>query len=706
MKKRDFQDILTYLYAAFALCMALWSYVNTLAPTVSFFDSGELISAAYTFGVAHPPGYPLYVLLGWGFSKLPIGTSVAYRLNVMSAVFAALAVFTVYWITYVLITWPGGERRILSPDDKSRPEPAHMLPPLVSMAAAFCFAFSLTHWRHAVIAEVYSLNAFLCGLVVLLLLVWSRANSFDNGRRPDGPGRRTTTADWLLYLVAWLFGLGTGNHQTIILFAVPASFLVLCVAPRILLRPKALLLILCSLLLGLSIYSLLPIRAAQNSPINWGNPVSVKQFIWMIRREGYQHVARGNALSIMWSELRGQTAEENTRSPKPQSAVEASGKAVTEPERPRSGIARLRHSVTHSLLFQQIKSCDPLLQFGPFGVILGLAGVIYGLAVCRLPTLSVLLAIGVFVGVVVLISDPPKDNIFLVQEFHTPAYLLMAVLIGLGAMALSRAVLSVAIEYRVVQYIGILLLAGFLLVIPGSRMVENLPTVDRRRNYVAYDYANNILRSLQPNAILFTWGDSGAFPLWYLQTVEGIRPDVALIHAPHLSAEWFVESLASDLFFTDKPFQRHGADLVPLLHEIVEKNISSRPIYFDYSSTFSIRPPYPLLPHGVAYKVAAPGDRLDLTVWERYQLRGILDDTHIALDPDIERTFIMYGSARMELGNYYLELGDLEEASREFNMAVLIAPELGEGIVQSLKFRNKLAEEQPVDLPSRNFPAQ
>ena len=90
MKKHDFQDILFHLYALFVVLATFWVYVKTLAPTVSFFDSGELISAAYTLGVAHPPGYPLYVLLGWLFSKLPIG-NIAYRINRMSAFFASIA---------------------------------------------------------------------------------------------------------------------------------------------------------------------------------------------------------------------------------------------------------------------------------------------------------------------------------------------------------------------------------------------------------------------------------------------------------------------------------------------------------------------------------------------------------------------------------------------------------------------------------------
>ena len=103
MKKFDFHPIFCHVYAVVVAVVAFGVYLKTLAPTVSFFDSGELIAAAYTLGVAHPPGYPLYVLVGWLFAQLPLG-SVAYRLNVMSACFAALAAITAYYMTYLLIS--------------------------------------------------------------------------------------------------------------------------------------------------------------------------------------------------------------------------------------------------------------------------------------------------------------------------------------------------------------------------------------------------------------------------------------------------------------------------------------------------------------------------------------------------------------------------------------------------------------------------
>jgi len=697
MKKRDFQDILYHFYAAIVALATFWIYVKTLAPTVSFFDSGELISAVHSLGVAHPPGYPLYVLLGWFFSKLPISNA-AYRLNLMSAFFASLAVLMAYYITYIIVSQrsrkskseirnPKGIYTPLPPSrgDSVHPDPERMLFPVVSMIAALAFAFSITHWQHAVIAEVYSLNAFLCGLIVWLLLKWHYHNS--------------SPKFWFLYLTALIFGLGFGNHQTISLLAFAACFLVLITVPRIILRVKTVLLILLALLLGLSIYVFVPIRAAQNPPINWGNAVTLRQFRWLVTREGYNNVPQGHALRTLWNDLVGEEhppqgentplrppQEENTPLRPPQ------GGNTPRPggEGEKEGNAGVYHTIRYSLFLKQLLSFNPLEEFGYFGIVLALLGFVYSLIFHRVIGFTLLIAVLSMVLLTVIISDPPEENIFLGEEFHTPSYLLIAVWIGMGAMAIVQAVLWVASGSRNLQYALVFVLAGFFLALPGIQMWKNLELVDRRRNYVAYDYATNILDSLKPNAILFTWGDSGAFPLWYMQIVEEKRPDVSLIHVPHLGTDWFVELLPQDFFISADPFYKYKGNIFPMIEEIVRKNVNSRPIYFDYSSAHSISPPYPLLPHGIIYKVEIPGDRLDEEVWDDYRFRGILDDTLIALDPDVRRTFLMYGSARVELGNYYLDLGELEKAAAEFNAAVEFDPALGDGIVRMLQFRDKM----------------
>src|SRR5437588_12667687 len=80
-----------------AILTALWLviYLITVSPTVNFIDSGELITALHEPGIAHPPGYPLYTLLGYAASHLPIG-EVAWRVNLFSAAWGAMAVGAMY----------------------------------------------------------------------------------------------------------------------------------------------------------------------------------------------------------------------------------------------------------------------------------------------------------------------------------------------------------------------------------------------------------------------------------------------------------------------------------------------------------------------------------------------------------------------------------------------------------------------------------
>ena len=698
---RDVQRLLTGVYGVCVLGAAFALYVKTLAPTVSFFDSGELIAAAATLGVAHPPGYPLYVLLGWLFSHLPVGV-VAYRLNLMSACFGALAALMAHSLTYLLLA----ERtRPASHDDS--PDPERMLQPVFSMIAGLTFAYSLTHWRQSLVAEVYALNAFLCGLIVVLLLLWRRSQvtalfnltpcPLSEGEGEHSPPLRGGVGGgvrrgqgvvnlWLLYLVAYLFGLGFGNHQTIILFSIPAAFLVLATTPRILRRPLPLALIVLSFALGLTIYGLIPLRAAANPPINWGHATTWQQFKWLVLREGYQDVPRGEALSTLWNDLLG-------REPKPVPEEELDPLQPPPWRSKERGLARIGDVFVHSLFFRQLQTFTLVQQFGAVGTILIGFGLCYGFFRHRTLTAALLIGIVSFVLIVIFIGDPPDENIFLVEEFHTPVYLLCAALMGLGMMAAARGMLWLAASRgRRWQY-GVVFGASMtFLMIPAALMLGNIKHADSSRTYVAQDYAMNIFASLQPNAIVFTWGDSGAFPLWYLQIVEGVRPDVTVIHVPHLGLGWYRAELPAD-FFQGTPVEHD--DIIEYLLQIVETQQETRPIYFDYSSVHSIELPVSLLPNGITYKLQMPGDALDEAVWTRYQFRGILDNTRIAMDSDIERVILIYGAALGELGQYYMQAGATEKAAQAFNNAVKFDPSLGEEIIKELHFRNKLAAEPP-----------
>ncbi|MBM2826772.1 MAG: rane protein of unknown function, partial [Dehalococcoidia bacterium] len=128
---------------------ALGVYVATLTPGVFWGDSAELTVSAYVLGIAHPPGYPLYMLLGKLFITLTPFEGVAYSMNLLSALFGSLAVGVVFLIA----------RRIAGN-------------PFIAAVTALALAFSYRFWRESIIAEVYTLHALFLSLILLFLILW------------------------------------------------------------------------------------------------------------------------------------------------------------------------------------------------------------------------------------------------------------------------------------------------------------------------------------------------------------------------------------------------------------------------------------------------------------------------------------------------------------------------------------------------------
>ena len=100
-----------------------------------------------------------------------------------------------------------------------------------------------------------------------------------------------------------------------------------------------------------------------------------------------------------------------------------------------------------------------------------------------------------------------------------------------------------------------LLGAGLLvfLAVPGWMTVENYGDHDRSENYVARDYAHNLLSSVDEDAILFTNGDNDTYPLWYLQEVEGVRTDVRVVNLSLLNTSWYIRQLKQHATYESEP---------------------------------------------------------------------------------------------------------------------------------------------------------
>jgi hypothetical protein len=156
-------------------------YIRTLAPSLLWGDSAEFQTLSYTLGMTHPSGYMTQIMLGKLFTYIPVG-NIAYRVNLMSAVFGALAVAQVYLIVRML----GG----LS---------------VAGISASMMLALSELFWRRALVAESYAIAASMVSTIWLLFLFWRR------------------TQNWrYLFLAGFAGGLSMGIHSTVLMTAVSA----------------------------------------------------------------------------------------------------------------------------------------------------------------------------------------------------------------------------------------------------------------------------------------------------------------------------------------------------------------------------------------------------------------------------------------------------------------------------------------------------
>ena len=229
----------------FLLVFAL--YLRTLSPTVLYLQDPKLLDAVMVqmqvavLGITHPTGYPTYLMLTHLFTYLPIG-DVAYRVNLGSAFYAALAVVAVY-LTGLLLS-----KRVVA-----------------AAAGALAFGLGAALWSQAVIAEVYTLNALLVAVTIGVMLLW-----------------RERQRDRYLLLSAFLVGLCLTNHLTSGLL-LPAGFLLVALVDRSKLKDAGLLLKGAGLfLLGLTPYLYLPIRAAMDPPMDANNPTNLERFWYVV----------------------------------------------------------------------------------------------------------------------------------------------------------------------------------------------------------------------------------------------------------------------------------------------------------------------------------------------------------------------------------------------------------------------------------------
>jgi hypothetical protein len=222
--------------------VALVVYARTLLPGIAFGDWGEMQTVPHVLGVAHPTGYPTYILLAWLAELVPLG-SIAFRANLLSAVFVAATLGTVTLISIRL-----GVR------------------PMIAAAGALALGAIGTVWAAATVAEVNPLHLLFVALILHRALVWeARRSRFD------------------LVLGGLLVGLALGNHLLTLFIAPFVAVFVLWAGRReILARPWILVPALAAVLLGLAVYLYVPLAASQSPPLPYNHPVTLDDVLWLV----------------------------------------------------------------------------------------------------------------------------------------------------------------------------------------------------------------------------------------------------------------------------------------------------------------------------------------------------------------------------------------------------------------------------------------
>jgi tetratricopeptide (TPR) repeat protein len=253
-RSREVRRYVKYGTAAAVFCLPFIVYVLTLAPSITFGDSGEFVTVAALFGNAHPSGYPLYALYAHIFALIPLG-GLAWRINLASAFAAAAAAVVLFFILENIFS--------------SKAEKKSFWPPAAAAAGALFFAFGYSLWGQALVAEVYALNVFLLAVIVFVTYIWTE--------REDGRYG---------FLFAFLSGLALTCHTSSVLIVIVAGFY----AGVRFKRPPAwrdVFFGVVLFLLGFSVYLYTPIRAAAGPEFNWGEPRTLTAVIDHVSRKAY-----------------------------------------------------------------------------------------------------------------------------------------------------------------------------------------------------------------------------------------------------------------------------------------------------------------------------------------------------------------------------------------------------------------------------------
>ncbi len=489
MNKKNYIEFSAFFAVA---AVTFLIYLSTLSPTVNSFDSAEIITGAYSLGIIHAPGYPLFLMLGYLAAHLPFGNP-AFNMNVLNAVFGSLAIGVIF-----LCCWK-------TTSDASS-----------SAFCAFLAGFSNLYWNVSIVTEVHTFNSLLIGIVVYRLLSFHEA-----------PNNRN------LNLLVFAYGVSLTHHIGVILLF-PFLFFFILRTKFFHFTFNNILRVVLIFSIPFLVYLYFPIRSMANPPMDYVRDyfqrdlTSIQGVIWMITGKMFSQEVFGKTL--------------------------------------------LEGLFNFTDLFTTL-----WINYLGIGIVLAIYG-LWALAQDKFDLAifsggSSLLVLLFFANYAVV------DN----EQMIIPAIILMTLPMSAGLSSLrSKAFLNfehiTQIHFSMVEIILLLFL-----------IFVNHPLVNRRGDWVSYNFANQVMKEVLPNSFIVSqW--TAATPLTYAQVVKGLRPDVEIF-----DRGLFV------LGERDRTGKNDAKTMSSLIRRIASE-IPKRPVYIT-ENDYSLNDYFCIKPKGSIYRV-------------------------------------------------------------------------------------------------------
>ncbi len=466
-----------YFIASSLAAISLLAYLFTMSRSISYIDGGELTTVLWTLGIPHPTGYPLFTLIGYAFVHIPILTDVAERANLFAAVCTAASGGIFYFVFLRAQLCLGGkiapgrdekQRQTIKVASTTRKDPERDMR-LASIIAGISLIFSSTFWDQSTSIEVYPLQLV---LFASILVVWL--------------GFYLSPTRWRAFFSGLVLGLGFTNHMTTLLTVPALVFLAILSYRRRKYKPSLIyFMVLGGALAGL-LYLYLPIRASQQPIQNWGDPETLKRFVW--------HVTGKQFRTWMFSSL---------------------------------DVFEHQLGVFFSSLYLEFRVTLII-------IILGI-----GISIASHRNYF-------WWSLILLVSDLLYAANYSIHDIASYFLLGYVSLILFGTIGFRYVIekLDGILQSRKIHFNRNVAITVPLLVFPAFSAVTNFSGVNESKDYAVEMYARDILTPLPPKSVVlsYQWDDFVSASLYY-QHVDHLREDVVVIDKELLRRSWYAEQV-------------------------------------------------------------------------------------------------------------------------------------------------------------------